>query len=141
MGIEKNILHDLVITGLNFDNGYGFNDLESYRVCRTPLVEGCDYMRKHAYKLLKMAVDLTTVLGVSQKRTYISINGEHDYVLLSNSNHSYIKVFLCSGGDVEVFMGDENYLRPLKRYTDLNDMLKDEKILDIVKRFNEGALL
>ena len=98
-------------------------------------------MRKHAYKLLKMAVDLTTVLGVSQKRTYISMNGEHDYVLLSNSNHSYIKVFLCSGGDVEVFMGDENYLRPLKRYTDLNDMLKDEKIVDIVKRFNEGALL
>lgn len=157
--IRKHILCDLGISGLNFDNGFGYTDDESYNIVRGTPDQNCLSMRKHAHKLFEYAINTADELGINKSKLYITIYGYNDTFVLTNSNHSYAKVTLCGNSEVLLFIGDENYMRPnerlIKTYTSLDihkkfntggmktitQLSKEEKIAAIIKRFNEGKIL
>lgn len=159
MNSRKNVLSNLIKSGLNFDNGYGYTDDQSYYMARNPSCETSEYMRSHAYKLRKLAIIVADELGINKSKAYVTMYGNSDSVVLSNSNHSYIKITLCDNSEFNVFMGDENYMRPNVRLRktygtrDANiefdnggtrtvkSILGDAKVSEIVKRFNEGNIL
>lgn len=157
--IRQHILSELIASGLNFDNGFGFTDDESYNIVRNPLLECCNYTRASAFKIFKYAKIVVDELGLNPKRLYITMYGNTDSFVLTNNNHSYVKVTMCNNGEISLMIGDENYLRPnvrlRKTYTfrdsykefnnggmkTITDYGKEEKVSAIIKRFNEGKFL
>ena len=126
------MMADLLISGLNANNDYGYNNVSSCHEIKNNASNRLELIYK-SIVMFDIAVKVASKLKLNKKRIFVRMSGSLDCVKLEN-NSAVIRIDIFEGAMSGFSVSDmDNKLD----FDSLDDMFNDEIVLKIVKEMNK----